>query len=259
MDGWLVCGVVGFMGWLRGFFSILRVAGFGLTLRYSELLGAKGGLAEFLVCFSSAGHLGLSDIRLLKEGTDRVCTGIAGDGGDQNCRPYACNRDTELRCLLRMASSLTIRDRSPSFKGLTPSSADASKAKKANRCRDTAPELLLRRELWRRGMRYRVHSRRLPGNPDIVFPRQKLAVFCDGDFWHGRNWPSLQGKLRAGTNGAYWVAKIARNRRRDRETGRRLAALGWRIARLWEGEVRHDPAAAAELVKRLVAASPSDE
>src|SRR5260370_5324167 len=88
----------------------------------------------------------------------------------------------------------------PSFKGLSAASPASSHAKQMNRSSDTSHECLLRALLWRRGLRYRKNVRTLPGKPDIVFAAERVAVFCDGDFWHGRDWPRLSKKLRAGTN-----------------------------------------------------------
>src|SRR4051812_10813559 len=81
---------------------------------------------------------------------------------------------------------------SPSFKGLSPASIQSSRSKRANRSSGTRHEEMLRRELLRLGLRYRKNDKRLPGRPDVVFSRARLAVFCDGDFWHGRDWDLLQ-------------------------------------------------------------------
>src|SRR5437899_1838735 len=89
---------------------------------------------------------------------------------------------------------------SPTFRGLAPASAAASKAKQNNRSSDTLPELALRREFSRIGLRFRKNVASLPGKPDIVFLRARVLVFCDGDFWHGRNWRALRKKLLRGAN-----------------------------------------------------------
>jgi DNA mismatch endonuclease (patch repair protein) len=103
------------------------------------------------------------------------------------------------------------------------------------RTRDTQPEILLRRELHRRGLRYRVDSP-LPGMPrrraDILFTRAKVAVFVDGCFWHG----CPEHKTAPANNGAWWAAKLARNVERDQETSARLTSLGWTVLRVWEHE-----------------------
>ncbi len=80
----------------------------------------------------------------------------------------------------------------------------------------------------------------LPGKPDIVFCRQRVAVFCDGDFWHGKGWEGRRRRLAQGTNGRYWTAKIERNRERDNENTMRLEAAGWKVLRFWESEIHRD-------------------
>lgn len=125
-----------------------------------------------------------------------------------------------------------------SYIGLEPSSEHASAAARgASRKRDTKPELVLRKALWRRGLRYRKNVKGLPGKPDIVFVGSRLAVFCDGDFWHGRDWKQRRRKLERGSNSDYWIAKIERNMERDREVDARLADEGWRVLRFWESEI----------------------
>jgi len=138
--------------------------------------------------------------------------------------------------------------KTPSYKGLVPASEQASTAKRCTKGVNTHHESLLRRELWRRGCRYRKNVRALPGKPDIVFRTSKLAVFCDGDFWHGRRWRSLRQNLQRGANAPYWTAKIARNRERDREINKLLRDQGWRVLRFWESDILADPAAAAERI-----------
>jgi DNA mismatch endonuclease (patch repair protein) len=106
--------------------------------------------------------------------------------------------------------------RAPRFEGYMPSSAKASAAARAaSRRRDTQCELALRRALWALGLRYRVDVRQLPGKPDIVFRRLRIAIFCDGDFWHGRDLGARIRRLSRGHNAPYWVAKIRRNVERD--------------------------------------------
>ncbi len=142
--------------------------------------------------------------------------------------------------------------KSPSFTNLKPASEASSQAKRHNRRTDTQHEKMLRRELWRMGLRYRKNVKTLPGKPDIVFGRARVAVFCDGDFWHGRNWKELESKLRQGTNAEYWLAKIESNIERDRLNTALLEADGWSVLRLWETDIKRDPQATAELVKKVV-------
>jgi DNA mismatch endonuclease (patch repair protein) len=123
---------------------------------------------------------------------------------------------------------------------------------RGNRKRDTKPELLLRRALWRLGLRYRIHGQHLPGAPDVVFAGMRTVVFCDGDFWHGRSWRSLRRKLMGRANAAYWVAKIGSNRARDARHVAALRRAGWRVIRLWETDIRRDPAAVAAQVAQVL-------
>jgi len=137
----------------------------------------------------------------------------------------------------------------PRFDQLRPASQAASQLKRRNKARDTKPELALRRQLWSMGLRYRLHAKDLPGKPDLVFPRHRLAVFVDGDFWHGRNWEARCRKLAAGHNASYWLDKISYNIARDRRNTRQLQAAGWRVIRLWESDVKRAPQMAAENVQ----------
>lgn len=144
---------------------------------------------------------------------------------------------------------------SPSFAGRKPACLLASTIKKSNRKTDTTAELALRRSLWRLGLHYRVNHKGLPGTPDVVFPRQRIAVFVDGDFWHGRDWEERKARLAAGNNAAYWIAKISYNRERDRNNEHLLTEMGWKVIRLWETDVLKDPQCAARRIFGLVAAN----
>jgi DNA mismatch endonuclease, patch repair protein len=106
--------------------------------------------------------------------------------------------------------------------------------------------------LWKRGLRYRLNVAALPGRPDIVFVRERVVVFCDGDFWHGRNLVERIAKLNQGHNASYWVAKVQANVARDDRQTRALEAEGWRVVRLWETEIARDVEAAAEVVATAV-------
>jgi DNA mismatch endonuclease (patch repair protein) len=92
--------------------------------------------------------------------------------------------------------------------------------------------MLVRRELHRRGHRYRLHPSWIFGRPDIAFTKARLAIFIDGDFWHGWKFSQWSGKL-----APYWASKIARNIRRDRKYTRRLRGEGWKVVRIWEHDV----------------------
>lgn len=141
---------------------------------------------------------------------------------------------------------------SPSYKGFKPASEASSKSKRANRRRDTKHEVLLRRALWHMGLRYRKHVKDLPGKPDIVFRGPRVAVFCDGDFWHGRNWPELRQKLARRKNSEYWIAKIRYNIERDRKNNQKLKEDGWHVVRVWETDIHRDPDAVAARIKSVI-------
>jgi len=111
-----------------------------------------------------------------------------------------------------------------------------SKIMSAIRSKDTKVEWILRSALWKEGLRYRLHKKGLPGRPDIVFPKEKVAVFVDGDFWHGHNWKKLRPKLK----NQFWIDKIKRNRKRDKQNTLKLESLGWKVIRVWEHELRED-------------------
>src|SRR5881227_2669414 len=97
------------------------------------------------------------------------------------------------------------------------------------RSRDTKPEMTIRKLVHARGLRFRKHAKALPGTPDLVFPSARVAVFVDGDFWHGWRFPEWRDGL-----APYWLAKIERNRARDQRNFRRLRHMGWTVIRLWE-------------------------
>jgi DNA mismatch endonuclease (patch repair protein) len=119
---------------------------------------------------------------------------------------------------------------------------------------DTKCELLLRSTLWRLGFRFRKNVKSLPGKPDIVFPKEKVAVFCDGDFWHGRNWRLRRRKLQRGSNPEFWISKIQGNIKRDALYNKQLYKLGWFVLRLWELDIIADPQLAASKVIEVMSA-----
>lgn len=101
--------------------------------------------------------------------------------------------------------------------------------------KDTGPELTVQSALKRRGLRYLKHVKSLPGCPDIVFPKQKLAVFIDGGFWHGYRFPTWRRTLPK-----FWRYKISKNRNRDRRNFAKLRRMGWRVLRIWQHEIERD-------------------
>ena len=104
------------------------------------------------------------------------------------------------------------------------------------RGKNTKPELLFRKALWRKGVRYRINSKQLPGKPDISIKKYKLAIFIDGEYWHGYDWDERKPKLK--TNRRFWIPKIERNIQRDLEVNQKLNELGFTVFRFWAHEVK---------------------
>ena len=103
--------------------------------------------------------------------------------------------------------------------------------------KDTSIELKLRKALWSRGFRYRKNYDKLPGKPDIAMTKYKLAIFCDSEFFHGKDWEVLKPRLERGANSQFWVSKITRNRERDDEVNKRLLFEGWTVVRFWGKDI----------------------
>ncbi|WP_299524895.1 very short patch repair endonuclease [Winogradskyella sp.] len=104
------------------------------------------------------------------------------------------------------------------------------------RGKNTKPELLFRQALWKKNVRYRVDSKRLPGRPDVSIMKYKLAIFIDGAYWHGYDWDERKAKLK--TNRDFWIPKIERNMQRDREVNKQLQDMGYTVFRFWAHEVK---------------------
>lgn len=119
-----------------------------------------------------------------------------------------------------------------------------------NRAKNTGPELSLRHSLWRRGFRYRVNDKCLPGRPDIVLPKYRTVIFVHGCFWHGHK--DCKYYTVPKTNIEFWRAKIARNQERDQEVWRKLEAKGWSVIIVWECELKK--AKLEETIERVVGA-----
>ena len=105
---------------------------------------------------------------------------------------------------------------------------------------NTTIEKILRKALWNKGYRYRVNYKILPGKPDIVLTKYRIAIFCDGEFFHGRDWEKLETRLEKGKNSEYWVKKISRNRERDEEINKKLLFMGWTVIRFWGKDIKYD-------------------
>lgn len=107
----------------------------------------------------------------------------------------------------------------------------------AVKAKDSEIELILRKELWRRGIRYRKNVKSIIGKPDIAFIGKKVAIFCDSEFWHGYNWDTSKNKIKS--NRDFWIPKIERNIQRDIEVNNALEALGWKVLRFWGNEIKY--------------------
>jgi len=104
------------------------------------------------------------------------------------------------------------------------------------RGKNTKPELTFRKALWKKGVRYRLDSKQLPGRPDVSIKKYKLAVFIDGEFWHGYNWNERKDKLKS--NRKFWIPKIERNMQRDREVNQQLKDMDYVVFRFWTHEIK---------------------
>jgi DNA mismatch endonuclease (patch repair protein) len=114
----------------------------------------------------------------------------------------------------------------------------------------TTIEVLLQKALWRRGVRYRKNYRKVAGSPDIAIVKYKIAIFCDGEFWHGRDWE--QKKRRLKNNREYWIRKIERNIERDKRFTKELQEQGWHVLRFWETDIKSGLEACVDTIITLV-------
>ena len=104
--------------------------------------------------------------------------------------------------------------------------------------KNTKIEVILRKALWNPGFRYRKNYEKLPGKPDIALTKYKIAIFCDGEFFHGKDWEVLKPKLEKGNNPDFWIKKITRNHQRDEEVNKQLLFMGWTVIRFWGNEIK---------------------
>ncbi len=118
------------------------------------------------------------------------------------------------------------------------------------RGKDTSIERMLSKELWHRGLRFRKNSRSVYGHPDISIKKYRIAIFCDGDFWHGYDWENREKSIKS--NREYWIPKIERNIRKDIETNHIFSSLGYTVIRVWEHEIRNDLKDTADMIMRYI-------
>ena len=122
----------------------------------------------------------------------------------------------------------------------------------SNKSTGTKPELALAKAMWALGLRYRKNSGSIFGKPDFSFKKYKVAVFVDGEFWHGKDWEQRKAEIKG--NREFWIAKIERNIRRDMEVTGRLKAEGWTVLRFWSNDVVKNAGCHAEKVKEIIQA-----
>lgn len=118
--------------------------------------------------------------------------------------------------------------------------------------KNTKIEVILRKALWNAGFRYRKNYDKLPGKPDIALTRYKIAIFCDGEFFHGKDWEVLKPKLEKGNNPDFWIKKITRNQRRDDEVNKQLLFMGWTVMRFWGNEIKKNPEQCVKVVEETI-------
>jgi putative nmeDIP very short patch repair endonuclease len=131
---------------------------------------------------------------------------------------------------------------------LTPE--QRKKCMQSNKSKGTKPELVLAKAMWAVGLRYRKNSGSIFGKPDFSFKKYKVAVFVDGEFWHGKDWEQRKAEIKG--NREFWIAKIERNIRRDMEVTGRLKAEGWTVLRFWSNDVVKNAGCHAEKVKEII-------
>ena len=148
-------------------------------------------------------------------------------------------------------------EKEPRFHGEV--SEQRSRIMKKIKGKNTSIEVTLRRALREEGYGYRINYKKLPGAPDIVLTKYKIAIFCDSEFFHGKDWEILKPKLEKGKNPDYWVAKIQRNINRDIEKDQALQFLGWTVVHFWGKDILKNPEKCVEVIKELIFQNKMDE
>lgn len=120
------------------------------------------------------------------------------------------------------------------------------------RGKDTSIELALRKTLWAKGYRYRKNYKLLPGTPDIVLTKYRIAIFCDSEFFHGKDWEILMPKLQKGKNSDYWVSKIERNMERDQVKDKTLLFEGWTVIHFWGKDILNNTEQCIRVIEEII-------
>lgn len=120
------------------------------------------------------------------------------------------------------------------------------------RSKNTEIECILRKALWKKGYKYRKHYTKIPGKPDIVLTKYKIAIFCDGEFFHGKDWKVQRKRIEKSNNSDYWITKIERNIKRDEDINRRLKAMGWVVLRFWGKDIKEDTESCIKAIEEAI-------
>ena len=118
--------------------------------------------------------------------------------------------------------------------------------------KNTSIEIKLCKALWKKGYHYRKNYKELPGSPDIVLTKYKVAIFCDSEFFHGKDWDKLKARLEKGENGDYWIKKITRNMERDEDVNKQLMFRGWTVLRFWGDEIKKNTDECVKVIEEAI-------
>ena len=118
--------------------------------------------------------------------------------------------------------------------------------------KDTKIERILGRALWSRGYRYRKNYKNAPGKPDFVFVRYRIPIFCDSEFFHGKDWPDLKSRLQRGDNADFWIKKISRNIERDKKVNAELRKAGWTVLRFWGEDIKKKTDSCVQKIEKAI-------
>ena len=118
--------------------------------------------------------------------------------------------------------------------------------------KNTSIEVRLCKALWQKGYHYRKNYKELPGSPDIVLTKYKVAIFCDSEFFHGKDWDKLKARLEKGEKGDYWIKKITRNMERDEDVNKQLMFRGWTVLRFWGDEIKKNTDECVKVIEEAI-------
>lgn len=135
------------------------------------------------------------------------------------------------------------------FKNVTP---QRRRTMSKIRGKNTSIELALRKALWAKGYRYRINYNLLPGSPDICLTKYKIAIFCDSEFFHGKDWEVIRPKVAKGNNGEYWVKKIQENIDRDIDKDKKLLCLGWTVVHFWGRDITKNMDGCIKVIEEII-------